>query len=117
MDFAAPNITTPADVSVNCGDSISPNVTGTPNVSDIQDPYPFVTYTDRDDVDCLIIRTWSAKDHAGNIARKTQTLKIVSVPPMKVCANLRNILCYISLSAWYEGESFQIGGNISTKIK
>ena len=85
LDFVAPNITALPDVSINCGDSISPTVRGNPNISDAQDPSPSVTYEDKDSTGCIIIRTWTATDQAGNIAKKEQKLKIVSVSSMNVC--------------------------------
>ena len=75
----------PGDVSINCGDSISPTVTGSPNITDDQDRSPSVTYEDKDSTGCTIIRTWTATDHAGNIAKKEQKLNIVSVSPINVC--------------------------------
>ena len=85
LDFVAPNITAPVNVSINCGESISPSVRGYPNISDAQDPSPSVTYEDKDSTDCAIIRTWTATDHAGNVATKRQKLKIVSFSPIHVC--------------------------------
>ena len=91
LDFDAPNITAPNDVSINCGDSISPTVTGNPNISDSEDTSPVVAYEDEDGSGCFIIRTWSATDRAGNTAKKQQKLTIVSVSPI----NVFKILFYI----------------------
>ena len=85
LDFDAPNITAPNDVLINCGDSLSPNIRGNPDISDIQDPSPSVTYEDKDGSDCFIIRSWIATDHAGNVAKKEQKLTIISVSPINVC--------------------------------
>ena len=60
---------------------------GNPNISDDQDLSPSVNYEDKDSIDCAIIRTWTATDHAGNIAKEEQKLKlnIVSLLPINVC--------------------------------
>ena len=94
LDFVAPNIMAPIDVLINCGDSIYLTVTGNPNISDVQDPSPSVTYEDKDSSGCTIIRTWTATDHAGNIAKQEQKIRIVSVPPINVCEILFDTLFY-----------------------
>ena len=78
-------------MSIKCGDSISPTLRGNPNVSDVQDPSPTVTYEDKDGTGCFIIRTWIATDHAGNIAKKEQKLRIVAVSRIDVCKTLCKI--------------------------
>ena len=85
LDFDAPNITAPNDVLISCGDSLSPDIRGNPDIFDIQDPSPSVTYEDKDGSDCFIIRSWIATDHAGNVAKKEQKLTIISVSPINVC--------------------------------
>ena len=85
LDFAAPNITAPSNVTIYCGESISPSIRRYPNISDAQDPSPSVTYEDKYSTNCTIIRTWTATDHARNVATKRQKLKIVSFSPIHVC--------------------------------
>ena len=58
---------------------------GNPNISDAQDPLPSVSYEDKDVSGCFIIRTWIATDSAGNIAKKDQKFRIISVLPINVC--------------------------------
>ena len=58
---------------------------GSPNITDDQDLSSSVTYEDKDSTGYTITRTWTAPDHAGNIARKEQKLNIVLVSPMNVC--------------------------------
>ena len=60
---------------------------GNPNISDDQDPSPSANYEDKDSIGCTIIRTWTATDHAGNITKKEQKLKlnIISLLPINVC--------------------------------
>ena len=67
-------------------------MTGNASVSDIQDPSPYITYNDEHGDDCLIIRTWFARDHVGNIARKIQKLKLILFSPIKV---RKNLLVYV----------------------
>ena len=63
-------------------------------ISDAQDPSPSVTYEDKYSTNCTIIRTWTATDHAGNVATKRQKLKIVSFSPIHVCKVLYCVVNY-----------------------
>ena len=94
LDFAAPNITVSSNVTIYCGESISPSIRRYPNISDAQDPSPSVTYEDKYSTNCTIIRTWTATDHAGNVATKRQKLKIVSFSPIHVCKVLYCVVNY-----------------------
>lgn len=83
VDSIAPDITCPENAIVYDGDSIEPNRTGQPIVSDAFDSAPMVSYSDESEPrDCpevaRIRRQWTAVDASGNIAICTQTIKVFS---------------------------------------
>ena len=84
-DHTPPVITCPGETKVFCGDSVLPDVTGFPQVSDDTDPNPVVTYKDSvqwnlcggNRHDHIITRTWKARDKSGNQSTCTQEIGVV----------------------------------------
>jgi PKD repeat protein len=77
VDNTKPTITDIADVTVNCGASTDPAVTGKPTASD---NCSAVTITSSDVTSGnTIIRTWTAKDASGNTATSSQVITIGSL--------------------------------------
>ncbi len=91
VDTTAPEITCPANVTLECPADIDPGNTGLPIVSDNCDMEPFVTYSDMTTPgDCpqeyTITRTWSAEDACGNVSTCLQTINVVdTTPPVISC--------------------------------
>lgn len=81
LDDAPPVIICPTDITVNCGDITAPSVTGFPQVIDLVDPAPFVTYTDEVvshpcPLGDVIRRTWTVVDLCGNTSTCTQIIVV-----------------------------------------
>jgi hypothetical protein len=76
QDTTPPNLTVPADVIVNLGDSTDPADTGTATATDAADPSPTITYSDSQSGN-VITRTWTATDECGNSTSGNQTITIV----------------------------------------
>ena len=66
-DFEAPVINCPADVTIQCGQSVSADSTGYATATDNCDPEVTVEYTDVKD-GLVITRSWNATDSVGNVS-------------------------------------------------
>ncbi len=64
-DLTAPVITCPGDITIECGGSTHPDVTGYATAVDFCDPSPGIVWEDNQ-VGYVITRTWTATDDAGN---------------------------------------------------
>ncbi len=101
IDETAPEITCPDDVTVNCGDDISPAELGEAEATDNCDPEPGVTFTDFTQTAptmCpevnVIIRTWLTVDNCNNPAACTQRIAVVDlIAPDIVCPKDTVINC------------------------
>ncbi|TWT42046.1 HYR domain protein [Phycisphaerae bacterium RAS1] len=92
-DTAAPIISVPADVIVECGDSTEPSATGEATVSDGCSPIATLGHIDSEAPGAcagsrIITRAWSASDACGNAITQNQTITVLdriaptlSVPP------------------------------------
>jgi len=88
MDTNAPSLEMPDDYVGSCADSIDPNQTSRPIVSD-DCVVPTVTFTDSVVVvDCVttITRTWTATDDCGNTVSGDQTITLTddTAPVLRV---------------------------------
>ncbi len=73
----------PADITIDCSTEPTPDNTGTPEVSDLCDNDPEVSYFDQEFPtlpgcanDYTIRRTWVAEDTCGNVTFRPQTIRI-----------------------------------------
>ncbi len=82
-DKNAPNITCPADVTVDCMDNIDPSIQGTATATD--DCSAAITYTDAGTLNnCgvgTITRTWKATDPSGNADSCDQVIVVANLTP------------------------------------
>jgi hypothetical protein len=74
-DSTPPEISCPANVTVECGGSTAPSSTGTATATDNSDPSPNITYTDVSSSG-QIVRTWRATDNSGNFSECSQIITI-----------------------------------------
>ena len=72
LDLTAPILEDLGDVSLACGDPFSPEVIGSPQVTDNRDVNPEVTYEDVPQAGCIMNRIWTARDAAGNTITRNQ---------------------------------------------
>jgi hypothetical protein len=73
-DNVKPTIDCPASITVSCGSSTSPTVTGSAEASD-NSGFVNITYTDVNGSG-FITRTWKATDASGNFSTCTQTITV-----------------------------------------
>jgi len=88
-DTQGPEITCPADVTIECDKSSDPSHTGNATATDICDTNsPIITYSDSTTTgECqqeeTIVRTWTATDSCGNATTCEQTIAVDdTTPPM-----------------------------------
>ncbi len=83
-DNIPPQITCPADVTIECDESTDPSNTGQATATDNCDPTLFIGFTEVQTGTCppegTITRSWSAIDECGNGDSCTQTITLVPVP-------------------------------------
>lgn len=101
LDTIAPELTTPDDVTVECGSDISPEVTGVATATDACDGALTPTFSDSPGKGAEIIRTWTARDAAGNETRSAQGIRFVdtTAPTIQCPANVRIETSETSLAA------------------
>lgn len=99
VDDAAPEITCPANASVECGNPTGPSATGSATATDLCDLSPTIGSSDSvDPTGCgntnTITRTWSATDACGNDSTCTQTITVVdTTPPQITCPLDTTVAC------------------------
>jgi hypothetical protein len=78
IDSTAPEITCPADLTIQCDASTNPNETGTASATDNCDQDVTVTFEDSEnnisDCELEITRTWTAEDNCGNTTTCIQVI-------------------------------------------
>ncbi len=90
-DTAAPVVTCPANVTVECGEPTDPSATGDGSAVDGCDPSVTVSFTDVTTPGVcpsaqIITRTWTATDDCGNTGTCDQTITVTdSTPPTITC--------------------------------
>ena len=100
-DATPPSITCPANVTVECDESVDPSNTGTAGAADTCSSVT-VTYSDSAAPgtcpnEGVITRTWTATDACGNKASCDQTIVIVdATPPTIVCPPAVTIDCTVT---------------------
>jgi gliding motility-associated-like protein len=102
VDQTAPMINCPANISIACSDSISPNKTGMATAIDDCQSNVFITFVDTimgTSCDSIITRTWTATDSCGNVSSCVQTItKVDQTAPMINCPANISIACGDSIS-------------------
>ena len=81
-DFVSPQIFGVSNLSVLCTNTI-PDYTGQAQASDDRSPFPLITYLDAQ-IGCLLERTWTAMDEAGNTAHYVQYIGLEYVPTLSL---------------------------------
>lgn len=91
VDTIAPELITPSDATVECGADTSPVSTGVATANDACDGALVPTFGDSPGKIGDIIRTWTARDAAGNETSAAQVIRFVdTTPPVIQCpANVR----------------------------
>ena len=74
IDLIPPVIDDILNVTVHCGEGSSPAVIGSPTVTDNEDLNPTIYHNDTTQPGCTLIRTWTARDDAGNRASAIQVI-------------------------------------------
>ncbi|MEH6537443.1 MAG: hypothetical protein V7719_13680, partial [Psychroserpens sp.] len=91
-DSGVPTLTTPGDITIECGDSTDPTNTGNATATD-NCGNATVTFADTSIAACgnteTITRTWTATDDCGNISSDTQTISVVdtAAPTLTIPTN------------------------------
>ena len=112
-DVTAPTITSLSAITLSCGISSDPSITGTPLVND-NCGKPSLTYIDVTSGN-IITRTWTARDAAGNKATSTQvitlgipfTTSVTSVPTNSTYTGGINTNLYLGYGA--QSTTLQLG--------
>ncbi len=86
IDEAAPVLTCPDDINIDCAASTDPSQTGVATAVDNCDSAPVVAYTDAVD-GVVITRTWTATDACGNVGQCIQTITLIdeTAPEITSC--------------------------------
>jgi hypothetical protein len=93
VDTTAPVLTLPADVTVECDESVAPSDTGYAAATDNCDASPATSYTDVETPgscpqEKTIARTWTATDACGNSTSGVQTITVVDTTPPVITCNI-----------------------------
>ena len=97
VDTTPPVVSCPPDVTIECGDDISPTNTGTPTASDGCGNVS-VTFTDSSVPGCglteTITRTWTITDDCGNTTSCSQVIMVMdTTPPSITCPSDTIVEC------------------------
>ena len=99
VDDADPVLSLPSDVTVECGDDVSPASTGQARASDLGGASVSVTYVDVLAPDGCgggtgsIQRTWTATDSCGNTSSEVQTIIVVDTTAPSVTISSLTLEC------------------------
>jgi VCBS repeat-containing protein len=92
-DNVKPIITAPANVTVSCGSSVAPSVTGTATATDNCSGVT-ITYTEAISSTSSLYRIWKATDASGNYSTATQIITFVdNVKPVITAPNDVTVSC------------------------
>jgi len=121
LDTEPPVLVVPADVTIECDQSIDPSATGTASESDNCATDPSISYTDTAIGTCpeLITRTWILTDDAGNQTTGEQTITVLdtTAPHITTSAAEQSVECdgignISELNSWRASN----GGAVSTDL-
>ena len=105
-DFEGPQISGVRNLSVSCNSNTSPDSTGQAEATDDKSAFPLVTYSDVQ-LGCLLERTWTAMDEAGNVAHTIQYISLEYMPTL-------SLLVQTSFSCDSTSDSIQVPTNTAT---
>lgn len=97
VDTTPPDLTCPADITIECDESTDPSNTGNATATDNCDSDPAITYSDVETpgacaAEKTITRTWTAVDDCGNVSSFDQTITVVdTTAPVISCNALSTI--------------------------
>jgi uncharacterized repeat protein (TIGR01451 family) len=125
-NISTPEITCPADITVNCDDAASPLTTGkataTAKCSGVINTIDYID--ERNGTGCstglIINRTWSAVDSCGNIATCVQHIYLIdTVKPVITCPKNVTVNCQIQITPANTGTATAIDNcsGVVTNIK
>lgn len=85
-DTVPPELTVPADITIECDESSAPGNTGWATATDACDASPSVNYADAETPgscpqEKTITRTWTSTDCCGNSSGHDQTIEVVDTKP------------------------------------
>ena len=104
-DFEGPQISGVRNLSVSCSNT-SPDSIGRAEATDDKSAFPSVTYSDVQ-LGCLLERTWTAMDEAGNVAHTVQYISLEYIPTL-------SLLVQTSFSCDSTSDSIQVPTNTAT---
>ena len=104
-DFESPQIFGVSNLSVLCNNTLQ-DYTGQAQATDDRSAFPIVTYSDVQ-LGCLLERTWTAMDEAGNTAHYVQYIGLEYVPTL-------SLLPQISFSCDSTLDTIQVPTNTAT---
>ena len=105
-DFEIPHISGIRNLSILCSSNTSPDYIGQPQATDDKSAFPSVTYSDVQ-LGCLLERTWTAMDEAGNVAHSVQYIDLEYMPTL-------SLLAQSSFSCNSASDSIQVPTNTAT---
>lgn len=110
-DTQPPALTIPADLTLDCGESTAPAMTGEASAVDACDPAPTVTFADAQGAGgcaqaSTITRTWTATDACGNSTSAVQIIQLLDsdAPTLVVPASV-SIACGASTDPSATGQA------------
>ena len=105
-DFESPHISGIRNLSISCSSNTSPDYIGQAQATDNKSALPSVTYSDVQ-LGCLLERTWTAMDEAGNVAHSVQYIGLEYMPTL-------SLLAQSSFSCNSASDSVQVPTNTAT---
>jgi hypothetical protein len=90
IENSGSSITCPPDLTIECGSPLDPSLTGYPNVTNLCDPDPTISYSDNIIITstCPIVsineRSWTVTESCGNMVGCLQTISLSDLSPPSI---------------------------------